>query len=75
MGGSGAVRLLIDRDRCEGYGLCEQSAPKLIHLDDDDQPMIDVDEIAFTDKPMADAAVRACPVAALKTVAATANRP
>ncbi|WP_030599256.1 ferredoxin [Streptomyces fulvoviolaceus] len=58
-------RLSVDMGRCEGYGMCQQAAPELLHLNDDDEPVIDVAEIPPTQKPLADAAVRACPVAAL----------
>lgn len=60
-----AVHLIVDRKRCEGYGLCEQAAPALIHLDDNDEPVIDVGDIPHSRRALADAAVRACPVAAL----------
>lgn len=59
-------RLLVDSVRCEGYGLCEQAAPELVHLNDDDELVVDVTEIAPGSRPLADAAVRACPVAALR---------
>lgn len=65
MGQREADRLVVDRDRCEGYGMCQQAAPELLHLNEDDEPIIDVGEITSAHKPLADAAVRACPVAAL----------
>ena len=58
-------RLRVDRRRCEGYGMCEQAAPQLLHLNDDDEVVIDAPEIPTSQKPLAEAAVRACPVAAL----------
>lgn len=65
--------LSVDRARCEGYGMCEQAAPKLLHLDEDDELVIDTDAISAADRPLADAAIRACPVAALR-VASGAER-
>jgi len=59
-------RLSVDMDRCEGYGMCQQVAPDLIHLNDDDEPVIDVAEISAAQTPLADAAVHACPVVALR---------
>ncbi|RYH71214.1 MAG: ferredoxin [Alcaligenaceae bacterium] len=59
-------RLLVDSGRCEGYGLCEQAAPDLVHLNDEDELVVDIDEIDPGSRPLADAAVRACPVAALR---------
>ncbi|MGN9821543.1 ferredoxin [Streptomyces sp. SD11] len=64
--------LSVDRGRCEGYGMCEQAAPELLHLDDDDELVIDMAEISLTQKPLADAAVRACPVAALNVCTTSA---
>jgi ferredoxin len=62
---AGIEKLVVDRNRCEGYGLCQQAAGDLIHLSDEDEPIIDVAEISAAHRPAANAAVRACPVAAL----------
>ncbi|MFG2592332.1 ferredoxin [Streptomyces sp. NPDC048438] len=68
----GVGQLSVDMDRCEGYGMCQQAAPELLHLNDDDEPVIDVAEISLMRRPLADAAVRACPVAALNVSTASA---
>jgi len=60
------VKLSIDRERCEGYGLCAESAPELMHLDDDGELVLDHDEVPSSSGPAAESAVRVCPVAALK---------
>lgn len=60
------MRIELDRPRCEGHGLCEEAAPQLMHLDDDAELVIDVEEPAETDLDAARAAVRVCPVAALR---------
>jgi ferredoxin len=60
------MRLVLDRDRCEGHGLCEEAAPSLMHLDDDGELVIDREEIGDADLAVANAAVRVCPVAALR---------
>ncbi|MDE8587540.1 ferredoxin [Arthrobacter sp. NQ4] len=65
------MRIELDRPRCEGHGLCEEAAPALMHLDDDGELVIDVPEVdGEQDVAAAKAAVRVCPVAALKLVAA-----
>lgn len=56
----------LDRPRCEGHGLCEEAAPELMHLDDADELVIDVPEVEGDQIPRAQAAVRVCPVAALR---------
>lgn len=60
------MRIVLDRDRCEGHGLCEEAAPSLMHLDDDGELVIDREEIGDADPALANAAVRVCPVAALR---------
>ncbi|QJY49932.1 ferredoxin [Pseudonocardia broussonetiae] len=60
------MKLSIDRERCEGYGLCAESAPELMHLDDEGELVLDHDEVPPSAGPAAESAVRVCPVAALK---------
>ena len=38
------MRIVLDRPRCEGHGLCEEAAPALMHLDDDGELVIDQEE-------------------------------
>ncbi|WP_129660789.1 ferredoxin [Rothia uropygialis] len=56
----------LDRPRCEGHGLCEEAAPELMHLDDEGELVIDVENIGAEELAQAKAAVRVCPVAALR---------
>lgn len=60
------MKILLDAPRCEGHGLCEEAAPDLMHLDDEGELVIDRDEIGEADHSQAQAAVRVCPVAALR---------
>lgn len=62
------MRIDLDRPRCEGHGLCEEAAPDLMHLDDDGDLVIDVGELGDDTLERARAAVRVCPVAALRLV-------
>ncbi|BCW81433.1 MULTISPECIES: ferredoxin [unclassified Arthrobacter] len=63
------MRIELDRPRCEGHGLCEEAAPALMHLDDDGELVIDVPEVDGDQAvAAAKAAVRVCPVAALRLV-------
>jgi len=55
------MRLVLDRPRCEGHGLCEEAAPDLMHLDDDGELVLDREELADENS-----ALRVCPVAALR---------
>ncbi|WP_181780862.1 ferredoxin [Pseudonocardia pini] len=57
----------IDRGRCEGYGVCVQSAPDLFDLDDEGDPVI---LRADVDGDLTDAAAlaeRSCPMQAVQT--------
>lgn len=60
------MRIELDVPRCEGHGLCEEAAPKLMHLDDDGMLILDQVEVDGADLEAAKAAVRVCPVAALR---------
>jgi ferredoxin len=60
------VKITVDRDRCEGYGLCEEAAPSLVHLDDEGELIVDVDQVPAERVAEARDASRVCPVAALR---------
>lgn len=63
------TRLELDADRCEAHGLCEMAAPDLVHLDDDDNLIIDVPgDLDPGQLAAAGDAVRVCPVSALRLV-------
>lgn len=63
------TRLELDTNLCQAHGLCEQAAPDLVHLDDDDNLIIDVPG-DLTDLQLENArdAVRVCPTSALRLV-------
>ncbi|WDG18398.1 ferredoxin [Microbacterium sp. Clip185] len=60
------MRITVDYDRCDGFGFCEQAAPELLRLDDDGVVQVLVDTVDEPRRAVADAAVRSCPVAALR---------
>ncbi len=62
------MKIAVDRPRCEGHGLCEEAAPQLMHLDDEGELVLDREEVDKADAAVANAAVRVCPVAALRIV-------
>lgn len=61
------MKILLDRPRCEGHGLCEEAAASLMHLNNDGELVLDVDQVedGTPQAAAALAAVRVCPVAAL----------
>ena len=60
------MKIILDRPRCEGHGLCEEAAPELMYLDDDGELVLEREEVGDSDIARANAAVRMCPVAALR---------
>ncbi|MFD8565796.1 ferredoxin [Streptomyces sp. NPDC057694] len=63
------MKIVLDRPRCEGHGLCEEAAPQLMHVDDAGDLVLDrphIDDTDEADAALANAAVRVCPVAALR---------
>lgn len=61
------MRISVDRQRCEGHGLCEDAAPDLFHVDDDGDLVAYFDgvDIPADRSDHAHTAVRVCPIAAL----------
>ena len=62
------MRIVLDRPRCEGHGLCEEEAPQLMHLDDEGELVLDHEQVedGSPEAGAAGAAIRVCPVAALR---------
>ena len=60
------MNIILDRPRCEGHGLCEEAAPQLMHLDDEGELILDAEQVDGAALEAAKAAVRVCPVAALR---------
>lgn len=62
------MKIQLNESRCEGYGFCEETAPELFHLDVDGDLELLKPEISEAERERAEAAARACPVAALTVV-------
>ncbi len=60
------MHLELDTTRCDGFGFCAEAAPSLIQLDEDGQVIFLKPALSALDRIQAEAAVRACPVAALR---------
>ncbi len=59
------MRIHVDRDRCEGLGMCEAMASDFFELDDDDEMHVLDDSPDESQRGHVHAAVQACPVLAL----------
>ncbi|WP_185443748.1 ferredoxin [Kribbella qitaiheensis] len=60
------MEIEVRRSACEGHGLCEQTAPEVYELDDEDYVRLRVSEIPESLQVAAAAGARVCPVAALR---------
>jgi ferredoxin len=62
------VRIELDRNRCDGHGMCADVAPGVYELDDDGELIyrFEGQEIPDEDQDAALAGAAVCPVAALK---------
>jgi ferredoxin len=61
----GAVRVIVDRDRCEGNAVCLGIAPDIFDLDDEDYAVVKTDPISSDQEDLAEQAIAECPRAAL----------
>ncbi len=61
----GAVRVIVDRDRCEGNAVCLGLAPDIFDLDDEDYAVVKTDPIPPDQEGLAEQAIAECPRAAL----------
>jgi ferredoxin len=59
------VRVIVDRDRCEGNAVCMGIAPDIFELDDDDYAVVKTDPIPADGEQLAEQAIAECPRAAL----------
>lgn len=62
---SGSLTIKVDRDVCEGLGMCEAMADDYFQLDDDDVMTVLDEHPPAEDRDHVYAAVQACPVLAL----------
>ena len=59
------MRVVVDRDRCEGNAICVGIAPDLFQLDDDEYAIVTSDPIPPDKEELALQAIADCPRAAL----------
>ena len=59
------MRIVVDRDRCEGLGMCEAMAHEFFELDDDDVMRVVDEQPGEEHRRALLAATGSCPVLAL----------
>jgi ferredoxin len=62
------MRIQVDRDKCEGLGMCEAMAHEFFEVGDVDTMTVLDESPPEADRPKVHAAVEACPVLALTLV-------
>lgn len=60
------MQIHVDRDTCEGLGMCEAMASDYFELDDDEVMHVLDDHPPESDRDHVSSAVQACPVLALR---------
>lgn len=61
----GALRVIVDRSRCCGYGLCAQICPQVYKLDTDGLVYLDSDAVPAGLEEEAREGAAACPAEAI----------
>ena len=59
------MRVVVDRDRCEGNAVCVRIVPEVFTLDDDEYAMVTADPVPVEQETLAEKAIAECPRAAL----------
>jgi ferredoxin len=59
------MRVVVDRDRCEGNAICVGIAPELFQLDQDEYAIVTADPVPADQEALAEQAIAECPRAAL----------
>jgi ferredoxin len=59
------MRVVVDRDRCEGNAFCIRIAPKVFELDDDEYATVIADPVPADQETLARQAIVDCPRAAI----------
>jgi ferredoxin len=62
------MKVIVDHETCEGHGKCQQAAPAVFELRDDDLSYVLVDEVPSESRDQVRQAVRLCPRQAVKIV-------
>jgi ferredoxin len=62
------LRIVVDRDRCTGLGMCEAEAPDVFEVQDDGTLALLTEHPSAAQREEAEAACLACPTEALSLV-------
>lgn len=65
------MRVIVDRDRCEGNAVCLGIAPDIFDLDDEDYAVVKTDPIPVDQEDLAEQAIAECRVRRCRVVSRT----
>jgi ferredoxin len=67
------MRVIVDHDQCDGYGKCQEAAPDIFELREDDLSYVLVDEVPAGRIDAARTAIKNCPKLAISEVTEAAS--
>jgi ferredoxin len=62
------MKVVVDRTKCSGIGLCEVAAPTVFEVGDDGQAQVINEQPAVAEMPTVEEAIGTCPTGALSVV-------
>jgi ferredoxin len=62
------MKVLVDRTKCSGIGLCEATAPTVFEVGDDGQSQAINEQPSDDEMPTVEEAIGSCPTGALSVV-------
>ena len=62
------MKVQVDHDQCDGYGKCQEAAPDIFELRDDDLSYVLVDEVPADRIEAARLAIKNCPKLAISEI-------
>ncbi|ANQ75651.1 MULTISPECIES: ferredoxin [Rhodococcus] len=62
------MKIILDRTKCTGLGICESLAPDKFEIDDDGNLMLLSDTVTDDERDDVEAAIAGCPTEALRLV-------
>ena len=62
------MRIVIDRDLCQGHGNCTADAPEVFELDEDDEVKLLAERPGESAREAVEMAVKYCPTKAIRIV-------
>ncbi|WP_433560442.1 ferredoxin [Nocardia sp. CA-151230] len=60
------MKVVVDRTKCTGLGLCESLAPEFFEVDEHGDLILMKDEVTETERAQVESAIEGCPTFALR---------